>query len=212
LGARTERMVVAVAATVLPLLMACRMAGGAPAHPVAPPRVSPAPGAESVAYGRLEQQAAQYMALRRAATADVPALVPKADAATILSHQRAQAAAIRARRAGVRPGELFTPDVAPIIARVVREELTKMGEERKKVTRENPRAETPTTPVALKIDAEYPEEASLSTVPAGLLLRLPRLPSGLEYRFVGRHLVVRDVDANTIVDYLVNVVPSGGAP
>ena len=26
-------------------------------------------------------------------------------------------------------------------------------------------------------------------------------------RFVGRHLVVRDVDANTIVDYLLNVVP-----
>jgi hypothetical protein len=203
---RADRTAVVVA-TVLPLLVACRMARGTPAHPVAPPQVSPAPGAESVAYGRFQQQVAQYIALRRAATAGVPALKPGADAATILTHQRAQAAAIRARRAGARAGDLFAPDVAPIIARVVRDELTKMPEEREKVTKENPRAETPGTPVTLKVDAEYPLEASLSTVPPGLLLRLPRLPEGLEYRFVGRHLVVRDVDANTIVDYLLNVVP-----
>jgi len=198
---------VVAAAAVFPLLMACRMARGAPAHPVAPPQLSPAPGAESVAYGRLEQEAAAYMALRRAATAGVPALKPRADAAIILSHQRAQAAAIRARRAGARAGDLFAPDVAPVLARVVKEELTKMAEERKTVTKENPRAETPTTAVPLKVDAEYPEAASVSTVPPGLLLRLPRLPEGLEYRFVGRHLVMRDVDANTIVDYLLNVVP-----
>lgn len=147
------------------------------------------------------------MALRSEATKDVASLKPTAEAATIARRQDAQAAAIRARRAGAKQGDLFAPAVAPIIGRVVKEELTKDAEERRKVEKENPRVETPGTRVVLKVDAEYPPAASVSTMPAGLLLRLPRLPEGLEYRFVGKHLVVRDVDANIIIDYVLNVVP-----
>mgnify|MGYP006375434595 CR=1 FL=1 len=33
-------------------------------------------------------------------------------------------------------------------------------------------------------------------------LALPPLPEGLEYRFVGRHLIIRDVAANIVVDVL----------
>jgi hypothetical protein len=39
------------------------------------------------------------------------------------------------------------------------------------------------------------------------LLRLPQLPKEVEYRFVGRDLILRDVAANLIVDFLPNAVP-----
>jgi hypothetical protein len=37
-------------------------------------------------------------------------------------------------------------------------------------------------------------------MPPNILLRLPELPKDMEYRFVGRHLILRDVRANMIID------------
>jgi hypothetical protein len=47
----------------------------------------------------------------------------------------------------------------------------------------------------------------LATFPALLLGALPRLPDDLEYRFMGRHLVIMDTKTNLIVDYLSDVAP-----
>ena len=41
-----------------------------------------------------------------------------------------------------------------------------------------------------------------------LLRKLPDLPPELEYRLVGRSLILRDVKANLIVDILRDVVPT----
>ena len=41
-----------------------------------------------------------------------------------------------------------------------------------------------------------------------LLRKLPDLPPELEYRIVGRSLLLRDVKANLIVDILRDVVPT----
>jgi hypothetical protein len=43
-------------------------------------------------------------------------------------------------------------------------------------------------------------------VPASLLLNLPTLPEPLQYRIIGRHLILLDEDADVIVDYAVNVI------
>jgi hypothetical protein len=42
-------------------------------------------------------------------------------------------------------------------------------------------------------------------MPPSLLLNLPELPKELEYRFVGRELVLRDSAANLIVDVLPDI-------
>jgi hypothetical protein len=49
--------------------------------------------------------------------------------------------------------------------------------------------------------------ASALPVPPLILVNLPRLPDGLEYRFMGRDLILRDRDANIIVDFLPGAVP-----
>jgi hypothetical protein len=60
----------------------------------------------------------------------------------------------------------------------------------------------------IRINDPYPEGAPLATMPPEILLRLPVLPEELEYRFLGRHLILRDVDANVILDFVYNVVPA----
>ena len=55
----------------------------------------------------------------------------------------------------------------------------------------------------------YPDGTPLSAVPPGLLRKLPVLPPELDYRFVGRDLILRDVDANIIVDYVLEAAPLG---
>jgi hypothetical protein len=51
-------------------------------------------------------------------------------------------------------------------------------------------------------------EQVLATVPPLLLLRLPKLPEGLEYRFMGRDLILHDTTANIIVDFLRAAAPT----
>ena len=35
---------------------------------------------------------------------------------------------------------------------------------------------------------------------------LPQLPEAVEYRIIGKTLIIRDVDANIIVDYIPNAI------
>ena len=60
----------------------------------------------------------------------------------------------------------------------------------------------------IEVNAVYPKNAPLSTVPPTVLLRLPRLPKDIEYRFVGRTLILRDVQANMILDFMPEVAPA----
>ena len=57
-------------------------------------------------------------------------------------------------------------------------------------------------PLEFDVDVNdtYSKERSLATMPTNILLTLPELPPDMEYRFVGRHLILRDTRANIIVD------------
>ena len=63
------------------------------------------------------------------------------------------------------------------------------------------------TEMELQINQSYPEKVALQSTPPTLLLNLPELPKGLEYRILRRELVLRDSDANIIVDYVPNALP-----
>jgi hypothetical protein len=205
---RARRQVTLVVLLAAPAAaMACGLFHRGVRDPIAPPQQSPAPGREAEAYRHFQHEIAEYMEARARAAATVPSVAAGEGGAAITARQRALAAAIRRARGRAKPGEIFDAEAGPVIAGVVREELARDAEERRKVQRENPRAETPNAPVRLAVDAEYDPAASVSTVPPGLLLRLPPLPKELEYRFVGPHLILYDVDANTVVDYLRSVVP-----
>jgi hypothetical protein len=156
-----------------------------------------------------------YLKIHKKATDTLPALTGNEDPATVAAYRLALAQAIRVRRRAARRGDLFDARVVPTIVARVRSELE--GPEARparKVLREGNPSFDPEgyVPVPIRINGEYPLRAPVSTVPASVLLVLPPLPEDLDYRFVGRDLILRDVEANLIVDYIVGAVPPADVP
>jgi hypothetical protein len=59
---------------------------------------------------------------------------------------------------------------------------------------------------SIKVNAAYPP-VPLQSMPPTLLANLPELPSDLDYRLIGRTLVLRDVHSNLILDYISKAIP-----
>jgi hypothetical protein len=124
------------------------------------------------------------------------------DAADIKAAQETLAARIRAARADARPGDIFTPEVRQLFRRLMYPEVKgPEGKDTKQAIKDDAPAAVP-----LKVNAMYPEGAPLPTVPPNLLAALPKLPEDLEYRIVNKDLILRDVDANLIVDFIPNAI------
>jgi hypothetical protein len=124
--------------------------------------------------------------------------------AKITSAQRELANKIRVARAGAKQGGVFTPEISEYIRRQIALSLDGQDGER---VRASLRHAEPVN-ITLQINESYPDNVPLQSTPPSLLLSLPELPKGLEYRLVGRELVLRDVDANIVVDYVANALPS----
>ena len=80
----------------------------------------------------------------------------------------------------------------------------------------NPISQDPTkrvmAPAVVAVNGVYADAAPSSSVPPSLLLRLPPLPEGLRYGFVGRTLILTDSEARVILDFAADVVPDRSIP
>ena len=148
--------------------------------------------------GRLQA----YLALRADLAGRMNPLAPTGSAAELSARQAALANALRTARAGAMPGDLVPPGAAALIRAAVLEDFRRRSAVDERATfSEVPDAARPA------INATYPADAALPTVPPLLLMNLPRLPDNLQYRFFGRHVVILDGDVQIIVDYVPNVLP-----
>jgi hypothetical protein len=125
--------------------------------------------------------------------------------AQIQARQTTLANELRNIRKGAKQGDIFTPQVAAMFKRLLAPEL-KSGTREAQQTKEQIKEDGPKA-VQLTVNATYPADQPLSTVPPNLLANLPQLPKDVEYRIVGKHLMLRDVDANIIVDFIYNALP-----
>jgi hypothetical protein len=145
-----------------------------------------------------------YIKLRNRADNGAPPLKETADPAKIREAQTELAKRIRESRATAKRGDIFTPGVEKLFRRLLAPELKGPdAAETKKAIKDD--APAPGA-VPFKVNAQYPEKQPLPTVPPDLLARLPKLPEELEFRVVEKHLILRDVDANLIVDYMANAI------
>src|SRR5919108_3887677 len=168
---------------------------------------------EAEALDELEDNVEHYVKkIHNKVAKQVGPLPPQATPEQMLAHQRALLDGIRALRPQARQGDLFVPAAQPIVKRIIAAELTGRAgaPARKEMLNGNP----PVDPdhddrmrVPLAVNAAYPEAAPVSNVPPSVLLTLPLLPKEVEYRFVNRDLVLRDVEANMIVDFLPAAAP-----
>ena len=123
----------------------------------------------------------------------------------IKASQDALAAKIQAARKDAKPGEIFTPEIRQLFRRLMYPEMKgPVATETKKTTRDEDGL--PAKAQILKVNARYPDTSPLPTVPPNLLVRLPQLPEDLEYRIVNKDLILRDVNANLIVDFVPNAI------
>ena len=143
-----------------------------------------------------------YLALHRKVAGTVPPLKQTDDAAQLTTREVALGEAIRQARAGAKPGDLFGAELSKHVRNLVKKDWAN----RSAADRAGLREEIPPATRA-DVNTLYPSGLPLATFPASLLTTLPPLPEQLEYRFIGRHLIVRDVNANLIVDVLPNVLP-----
>ncbi len=153
----------------------------------------------------------KYVELRDALAKELPPLKDKSDAVALNAHRQSLAAAVRKARASVQQGEIFTPAVRAYMAKVIRSEMRGAEGEaaRDSIKEGNPKFETPLAPApAIKVNAPYPETQPHSSMPAALLLRLPTLPEDIQYRFVGRDLILSDGKTGLVVDIFPAAAPS----
>jgi hypothetical protein len=143
-----------------------------------------------------------YVQMRERAVADIPKLKETPTPADIGSREQALGAALRTARASARHGDLVGPADA-LLRKIVRTDYARRSAaERQALLAEVPRVGR------IVINTRYPAGFALATVPPLLLQELPRLPEVLEYRLVGRALILRDVPANIIVDLVDKALPS----
>ena len=133
-----------------------------------------------------------YADLRDRLEAELPVLALAAEPAEIIRAQRALARKIRESRPGIKRGHVFTPEITTAFRAGLGPELTARTLIR--IMDDNPGE------FSVRVDGTYPKERTLSTVPPNLLAVLPRLPDDIQYRFLGRHLILHDVRANTVID------------
>lgn len=127
------------------------------------------------------------------------------DPAKIKTTQDTLAARIQAARSTAKHGDVFTPEIRQLFRRLMYPETKGPdGPETKKAIKED--GPPPPQSKTLKVNARFPEGEPLPTMPPNLLARLPQLPEELEYRILGKDLILRDVNANLIVDFIPNAI------
>jgi len=153
-----------------------------------------------------DERVKAYMKLHEAKESGSAELKETKDPAKIKAAQDALYSKIAAARVNAKHGDVFTIETRQLFRRLMYPELKGPdGAETKKAIKEDGPAGT-TGKSALKVNGRFPEGQPLPTVPPNILLSLPKLPDGLEYRIIGKDLVLRDVNANLIVDFIPNAI------
>jgi hypothetical protein len=148
-----------------------------------------------------------YMEVRGGVEDSVGDLDPTRSQAEIATRATALGQAIIAARAQAKQGDIFTPEFSAFVAALIKQEYA-----RRPVpvieTRDDQQEELPN--FEPKVNQIYPTTYPLATFPPALLPLLPPLPEQVEYRIVRDNLILRDIEANLILDYIPRAVPWQG--
>lgn len=166
-------------------------------------QAQPQSAADAQAIAELNTRIKEYVAMHQRLEATLPPLPKETNPKVIDTHERALEKLIRTERKNARPGDIITPAAR----RALRQRFARVfsgtsGQQFKAtILDENPGR------IALTVNSRYPDEVPVSTVPPQVLSALPPLPDELEYRFIGERLILLDIHAHTIADFMDNAFP-----
>ena len=158
---------------------------------------------EAQAVGAFEARVKEYVALHEKLEATLPKFAEKGTPEQVDKNQRALGALIQSARKDAKPGDFFSPGMQALVKRVLGEVLS--GPDGKTI-KASIMDENPGVP-KLALNERYPSSVPLSTMPPEVLAPLPKLEGELEYRFIGRRLILLDTEADIILDFTGEVVP-----
>ena len=165
--------------------------------------VGPLSDADAAALATMNDQLKAYVDLHKKVEAELPKLPTDATPQQIDQHQRAFEQRLRAARASAKQGDLFTSAAQPVIRRLLAAVFD--GPEGKQmlatILDENP------VGMKLAVNMRYPDSVPVSTMPPEVLQTLPRLQEDMEYRFIGRHLILLDAHSHVVADFIPDAIP-----
>jgi hypothetical protein len=176
--------------------------------PVGPRLAVAAPSAQQATVNPVAQAMADfkkrvdaYLDLRKSVANKYPEVKETGDPAKISEREKALGQAIAKARPNAKTRDVFG-GVSPHLLKIVEADWnSRSPADRKAMLAELPPG------LVLNVNQPYPTNIPLATVPPKLLAQLPMLPEELEYRLLNRRLLLRDRDANLIVDVLVGTEP-----
>ena len=145
----------------------------------------------------------EYVSMRDRIERDLPAPGANVTAVQLDARRQALFARLAESRRGARKGDVFGAGMRPYTRDVVAALLA--GPDGPQIL-QSIMDVNPATAV-VEINHRYPDAIPLSRMPYDLLKVLPPLPEGLEYRFVGRRLILLDTSARMVVDAIDDVLP-----
>lgn len=150
-----------------------------------------------------EKRVKDYVKMRNRIKAKGPRLSKDSTPEQINAFEKASSESLRAARAGAKPGDLFTAEVAQFIRTTLKSNFK--SAEKKEIRKAVLEAEAARAP--LRINYPYPDSSEFVEMPAKVLLRLPQLPKEVKYRYVGHNLFLVDTDNSLIIDYMLDALP-----
>jgi len=188
----------------LVLLLMCG-AAACEKEPSVPQGPTPDTADEQKTLDEFKARVDQYVDLHKKAEDKLPKLPTDATPEQIDKNQRELGRLISEARAGAKQGELFTPAMEALL----RKHLARVFKAPDgPAIKDSVMDENPVGQVALAVNQRYPDTVPISTMPPDVLQKLPKMPEELEYRFVGRHLVILDTHAHLIADFVTNAIPN----
>lgn len=180
---------------IAPVLVVLLLFLPASAHPAAQKRANP----DAAVMSDFMKHVNEYAALHRKLEGTLPKLPKRATPAEVDRHERALGKLIQQQRAGAKQGDIFTPAMQRLVRRLLVPVFQGPGGSQIKteITDNEYKGD-----VKLVVDGRYPDEVPLSTMPPQVLEVLPKLPEGLEYRFVRTSLILYDPHAHIIPDFI----------
>ena len=165
--------------------------------------VGPLSDADAAALATMNDKLKSYLELHLKLEATLPKLPDDATPTQVDANQRQFEKLMRSARTTAKQGDLFTPEAQVVIKRLLATVFAgPEGQELKaSIMDENPVA------LKLAVNGRYPDAVPISTMPPLVLQTLPKLNENLEYRFIGDNLIILDMHAHVIADYIEDALP-----
>ena len=172
----------------------------------APQPANPLTAEDRKALAEFNQRLQEYVAIRKEVNRGDAKQRETKDASKIAEARASLAARIREKRSTAKPGDILSPHIQQHFRKFLAPEMVGVKGQNTKgsIKDEGPAPGA----VTMTINADYPKDQPLGTMPPNVLKALPQLPDGIEFRFVDRYLVLRDAESNLIIDYMPAAIPA----